>query len=245
MIGIVRTVLFGTGLAVFALSGAGTHSAMAGNATAVLELFTSQGCSSCPPADRLMGELSKNDELVVLSLPVDYWDYLGWKDTFASPAYTRRQRVYAAQRGDRSIYTPQVVVNGQQHVVGSDQRAIAEAIKTTAPLSVDVDLIRDGDAIEVTIGGDLPAGATSATVFLAPVSRDEEVAIDRGENHGRTVSYTNVVRSLQPIGMWRGGEQKLMFPASEISKKGGDTCAIIIQLDNRGEPGAIIGAAIL
>lgn len=245
MIGIVRTVLFGTGLAVFALFNAGTQSAMAGNATAVLELFTSQGCSSCPPADELMSELSKDDELVVLSLPVDYWDYLGWKDTFASPAHTRRQRVYAAQRGDRSVYTPQVVVNGQQHVVGSDQRAIAKAIKTTAPLSVDVNLTRNGDAIEVTIGGNLPSGAKSATVFFAPVSKEEQVAIGRGENHGRTVSYTNVVRSLQPIGMWQGGKQKLMFPASEISKKGGDTCAIIIQLDDRGEPGTIIGAAIL
>ncbi|MEP3277921.1 MAG: DUF1223 domain-containing protein [Stappiaceae bacterium] len=245
MIGIVRTVLLGTGLAAFALFNVGTTSAVAGNATAVLELFTSQGCSSCPPADKLMGKLSQNDELVVLSLPVDYWDYLGWKDTFASPAYTKRQQVYAAQRGDRSIYTPQVVVNGQQHVVGSDSRAIAQAIKTADPLTVNVELTMNGDAIEVAISGALPDGVKAATVFFAPVSKEEEVSIGRGENHGRKVSYTNVVRSLQPIGMWQGGDQKLMFPASEITKKGADTCAIIIQIDRRGEPGNIIGAALL
>src|SRR6266508_3656100 len=95
---------------------------------AVIELFTSQGCSSCPPADRLVGELARDPSIVAMSLPVDYWDYLGWKDTLANPRHTARQRGYARVRGDREVYTPQVVVNGAFHVIGSDKAAIEHVI---------------------------------------------------------------------------------------------------------------------
>ena len=98
---------------------------------AVIELFTSQGCSSCPPADKLAGELAQDPSLLVMSLPVDYWDYLGWKDTLANPGHTKRQRAYSKTRGDREVYTPQVVVNGMAHVLGSDRSAIENAIKHT------------------------------------------------------------------------------------------------------------------
>src|SRR5207237_4317300 len=98
---------------------------------AVIELFTSQGCSSCPPADKLAGELARDPSLVVMSLPIDYWDYLGWKDTLALPGHTNRQRAYARTRGDREVYTPQVVVNGSVHVLGSDKSAIENAIVRT------------------------------------------------------------------------------------------------------------------
>src|SRR5579871_4874003 len=98
---------------------------------AVVELFTSQGCSSCPPADRLLGELAKDPSVVAMSLPIDYWDYLGWKDTLASPANSARQHAYARYRGDREIYTPQVVVNGKVHVPGGDEAAIEQAIAQT------------------------------------------------------------------------------------------------------------------
>ena len=94
---------------------------------AVIELFTSQGCSSCPPADKLAGELAQDPSLLVMSLPIDYWDYLGWKDTLASPGHTNRQRAYSKARGDREVYTPQVVVNGMAHVLGSDRSAIDSA----------------------------------------------------------------------------------------------------------------------
>src|SRR3954467_13863223 len=95
---------------------------------AVIELFTSQGCSSCPAADKLAGELARDPSLVVMSLPVDYWDYLGWKDTLALPGHTNRQRAYSRSRGDREVYTPQVVVNGTIHTLGSDKDAIETAI---------------------------------------------------------------------------------------------------------------------
>jgi len=91
---------------------------------AVVELFTSQGCSSCPPADKLAGELARDPSLVVMSLPIDYWDYLGWKDTLALPGHSNRQRAYSKARGDREVYTPQVVVNGTIHTLGSDKDAI-------------------------------------------------------------------------------------------------------------------------
>src|SRR5271167_2001384 len=98
---------------------------------AVVELFTSQGCSSCPPADKLLGEFAADPSLVAVSVPIDYWDYLGWKDTLASPGHTARQRAYAHVRGDRQVYTPQIVVNGSVHVLGSDRAAVDKAIAQT------------------------------------------------------------------------------------------------------------------
>ena len=98
---------------------------------ALLELFTSQGCSSCPPADKLLGEFAKDPSLIALSLPIDIWDYLGWKDTLSLPGHTARQRAYAEIRGDRQVYTPQLVVNGSMHVVGSDRAAVEHAIAET------------------------------------------------------------------------------------------------------------------
>ena len=105
--------------------------AVAGEPRALIELFTSQGCSSCPPADKLLGELAADPSLVVVSLPIDYWVYLGWKDTLASPGHAARQRAYARMRGDREVYTPQIVVNGTTHVVGSDRSAVEHAIAQT------------------------------------------------------------------------------------------------------------------
>src|SRR5215210_7333402 len=125
---------------------------------AVIELFTSQGCSSCPPADKLAGELARDPSLIVLSLPVDYWDYLGWKDTLALPGHTNRQRAYSKARGDREVYTPQVVVNGVKHVLGSDKTAIENAVAQTqnqpGTLSLPVSMSVAGEQISVSV----PAG---------------------------------------------------------------------------------------
>src|SRR6202171_4149699 len=110
---------------------AGCASASAGGPRALLELFTSQGCSSCPAADKLLGELAADPSLVVLSVPIDYWDYLGWKDTLADPSHSARQRAYSRVRGDRQVYTPQIVVNGSMHVLGSDRAAVDRMIAQT------------------------------------------------------------------------------------------------------------------
>src|SRR5262245_50390974 len=151
-----------------ALSFAVIASAMVGAAAVsaeprgVIELFTSQGCSSCPAADKLAGELAKDPSLIVMSLAVDYWDYLGWKDTLAIAGHTNRQRAYSKMRGDREVYTPQVVVNGVTHVIGSDRKAIEDAVaqtrKQAGMLTVPVGLTVVGDQISVSV----PAAANTA-----------------------------------------------------------------------------------
>src|SRR5665647_2500275 len=151
--------------------------ASAGEPRAVIELFTSQGCSSCPAADKLAGELAHDPSLLVMSLAVDIWDYLGWKDTLALPGHTERQRAYANARGDREVYTPQVVVNGIVHVLGSDKAAIEKAIAQTsasaAPLKVPITIaIADGKvtvnvpAAEVQQNSDQNSGE----VWLCPIT---------------------------------------------------------------------------
>ena len=212
---------------------------------AVAELFTSQGCSSCPPADRLVEKLAAGSDILPLVLPVDYWDYLGWKDTLGSPAHSKRQRAYAARRGDRSVYTPQIVVNGNEHVVGSNKAAVEAAFKRADAFTADVSLKVNDMAIEATVEGDLPDGAHMATVYFLRVKDRETVAIGRGENAGATVSYVNVVRSLQPIGMWSGGTATFRMPKSELMRSKDNRCAVLIQLESSEGPGRIIGAAIM
>src|SRR6185503_2153945 len=141
----------------------------------VLELFTSQGCSSCPPADKLLAQLAHDPQFIVLSLPVDYWDRLGWKDTFAKHAFTERQRAYASVRGDGQVYTPQVVVNGSEHANGANRRAIDASAETTTPPRLPVSVKRSGDEIEVAVGA-TGGGSPRATVVLLPYLGSREVA---------------------------------------------------------------------
>ncbi|WP_029058100.1 DUF1223 domain-containing protein [Stappia stellulata] len=211
---------------------------------AVMELFTSQGCSSCPPADRLVTEISRRSDLVVLSYPVDYWDYLGWQDTLASPANSARQRDYAAARGDRDVYTPQIVVNGQDHMVGSDRRALDVALESAAPLPVDVEILPRKDVLTIRVDGRMPVAGGMATVMLALVAAPVSVDIGRGENRGREVVYTNVVRSLRAVGMWDGGRVEFRLPMSDLKKMKAQRCAVIVQMEDGGRPGRILGAAI-
>lgn len=216
--------------------------ALAGPAK-VVELFTSQGCSSCPPADAVLTELAADKSVLALTFAVDYWDYLGWKDTLASPENSERQRSYAARRGDRSVYTPQVVVNGEQHVVGSNRQAIADALERADPMTAEVALRYTADALEVNVSGALPKGARMANVLILQVSPREEIEIERGENSGRTVTYTNVVRRQQTIGMWSGGDETLRIPRMELKKTGGEKCVVVVQLIGEDGPGRIVGAA--
>jgi hypothetical protein len=209
----------------------------------VIELFTSQGCSSCPAADKLLAELSKDPTVLPISLSVDYWDYLGWKDTLALPGHVKRQRAYAGARGDRAVYTPQVVINGMTHVLGSDKQAIERAVKTareTKPLPVKV-AVADGK-----VNVQIPAGkpGQSAEVWLCPISRAVPVEIARGENRGRKIVYTNVVRGWVKLGEWKGEELALSKSVSEITAKGKfDAVAILVQSGKPDAPGGVFGAA--
>ena len=172
--------------------------------TVVVELFTSQGCSSCPPADRILGELAERDDVIALAMHVDYWDYLGWKDEFASPANTKRQRAYARAMGERSVYTPQMVIGGAEHVVGSRAMKVSNAVRKHAerPQPVTVKLERQGDrvAIRASARGTVP----DMVVQLVTYRPKATVKIRRGENAGRTLTYHNVVLSLSRLGSWNG-----------------------------------------
>src|SRR5215469_16850013 len=154
---------------------------------AVIELFTSQGCSSCPPADKLLGDLAKDHTLVPLTLAIDYWDYLGWKDTLALAGHGRRQKAYSVVRGDREVYTPQVIVNGTVQARGSDRGAIEEAIAESrhdaTTLSLPLSLsVADGRLTVAAPAAANANGTTSAEVWLCPMSKAVEVTIARGEN---------------------------------------------------------------
>lgn len=232
-----------SGAAVLVFSMFATSPVTAGE-TAVLELFTSQGCSSCPPADKLLQAVASQPGVVALSFPVDYWDYLGWKDTLASPAFSNRQRAYADRRGDRSVYTPQIVVNGGEHVVGSDVRSLAASLNRIKPLPCDVELKPNGDVVDINVEGTLPEGMRNATVFFLFVDDHETVNIGRGENTGRSVTYTNVVRDMRAVGMWNGGSAKFSLPVSELSRFKANKYAAIVQPIANGRPGPILGAAI-
>ncbi len=220
-------------------------SASAAEPRGVIELFTSQGCSSCPPADKLAGELARDPSLVVLSLPVDYWDYLGWKDTLALPGHTNRQRAYSKARGDREVYTPQVVVNGAKHVLGSDKAAIENAITQTrnqaGTLSLPVSLSVAGEQISVSV----PAarnGAAKGEVWLCPITRSVDVAIERGENKGSTITYQNVVRRWVKLGEWTGAARTFTVPKQDMA--GADAVAVLVQSGSKEAPGNMLGASV-
>jgi hypothetical protein len=207
----------------------------------VLELFTSQGCSSCPPADRLLGALARKPDIVAVSLPVDYWDYIGWKDTLASPLFTARQKAYAAALGSRHVYTPEAIVNGLSDAIGSDGDAIQRAIAATRghgeALTLRIRLVDMGDhlSVEVPAGSGGPAG-----VFLLRVLRARTVQIGRGENAGRAVTYTNVVRAIEQLGEWTGARATFEAAAPRGHDEG---YVVLVQRGTPERPGAILAAA--
>jgi hypothetical protein len=211
---------------------------------AVAELFTSQGCSSCPKADKLLGELVTDPRLIALSLPVDYWDYLGWRDTLALHAHSVRQKGYANNRGDRQVYTPQMVFNGTAEAIGSDHYAIerlVSKIESKSKLAVPVTLKRNGDNIDIEVG----TGSGAASIWLISVTKRSPVAIERGENRGKTITYHNVVRSWVRIGEWKGGSTRASLAIAEIAQTGGDAAVVLIQSGTVEAPGPIRGAAMI
>jgi hypothetical protein len=226
---------------------------------AVIELFTSQGCSSCPAADKLLGELSRDPSLVTMSLAVDYWDYLGWKDTLALRGHSDRQRAYAEARGDREVYTPQVVVNGVVHVLGSDKVAIEKAIARTrsnpSVLALPVSMTVAGDKVIVNVPAakdEYRAGDKDeyrvGEVWLCPVSSKVSVDIGRGENHGRTLTYHNVVRRWVKLGEWKGKAATFSIALSEIAQgdyslKDIDRLDVIVQSGVAAKPSLMLGTA--
>ena len=247
---ISRRVLL-CGLALVLLSGVflpTPHSlAATSEPVAVVELFTSQGCSSCPPADKFLGTLQDQPNVISLSFNVDYWDYLGWKDTLGRPENSRRQKDYAAHRGDGRVYTPQIVVNGGNHFVGSSKSkvnsAISSQLKRPASEFVPLTFTHDKKQLSIKVGDALsPAQRKDATVWLMLVSREVKQEISHGENRGKSISYHNVVRQIMPVGMWHGDATTINLPMSELMPAGVDDCVVLLQASGNGP---ILGAGIV
>lgn len=212
----------------------------------VVELFTSQGCSSCPPADAVLGELASQGDVVALAYHVDYWNYLGWKDTFSSEQSTKRQYDYARTLGRKSVYTPQAVVNGRDHLNGADRRGINAKMDTFKGagrgLVVSVDAVREGDKIKIGIG----SGEGKANILLVYFDRENTVDVKRGENRGKKLTYWNSVKDIQTVAMWDGEAMELVLPKSLMDADGHEGCAILLQtMKPNGVPGPIIGANVL
>jgi hypothetical protein len=212
---------------------------------AVVELFTSQGCSSCPAADALFVELAKDPRLITLTLPVTYWDYLGWKDTLGQEVFSKRQKLYAKARGDGQIYTPQAVVNGAAHIVGSDRTGIDKLVKEQGKdgFPVRIALQETNGALQVALAEAPYSGEKPAVVWLLQVSRTAIVPIERGENSGKTVTYANVVRGISRIGEWNGAAATLKVPLDGARLPQADGYVVLVQADLYTRQSAILGAA--
>ena len=191
-----------------------------------------------------MGHWAKDPSLVALSLPVDYWDYLGWKDTLASHDFSTRQHAYSKIRGDRAVYTPQIVVDGVLHAVGSNGEEVTRAIKDASSkvgvLSVPVSIADEAGAYTVSLGKSTGRGE----VWLVPVEHQAEVKIDRGENIGKTVTYSNVARDFRKVADYDGNAETLTLKPEDVAAPGADSFAVLLQASVDGKPGAILGAAM-
>ncbi|MEP3226356.1 MAG: DUF1223 domain-containing protein [Parasphingorhabdus sp.] len=208
----------------------------------VVELFTSQGCSSCPPADMLASRLAKDSSLLVISRPVTYWDRLGWKDTLAREQNTRLQRTYARKgKVGSGVYTPQIVVNGGGGAVGSregDVRSLVRLAKNNSGPLIETNIDENGFTT-VTISGQ---SRYMAGVALLALSSSETVSVGRGENGGRKLHYTNVVKAERNLGSWDGSSTQFTLSHNDLNIPGADKYAIIVQ---RPGAGVIVGAKLL
>jgi hypothetical protein len=199
----------------------------------VVELFTSQGCSSCPPAEALLIRLAQQSDVLALAFHVDYWDGLGWKDTFSSHSATERQRHYAGLLGHGNVFTPQLVVDGRHDVIGSDDGAVRGAIaaaRASAGTEVALKARRHGGSVSIEVG----RGTRTGSLWLVGYDPRHDTPVARGENVGRTIVQANVVRSLAPVGEWQGQPLTLSQPVGA-----GQRFAVVLQAPD----GAILAAA--
>ena len=232
-----------------ALALALTSAAWAGGPV-VVELFTSQSCYSCPPAEAFLGELAEREDVVALEFHVDYWNDLvygsagKWEDRFSDAAFTERQRRYAARIPGSQVYTPQVVIDGAAQTVGSRRGGVLGLIERAGAAAKPVRVTVRPDpaggfaiAVEPAAGGGPPGGG--GAVFLARYDLEHVTVIEAGENQGKTLANHHVVRELRRLGEWSGGE-RMQLPAADLRLGPNQGCAVLVQADGQG---AILGAA--
>lgn len=197
----------------------------------LVELFTSQGCSSCPPADAFAGELVKRDDVIVLSLPITYWDRLGWKDSLAKPQFTQRQRLYARSFKTNRVYTPQMIIDGTRDLVGSSRNKFFRLIKkrrSEKNQNLHLDLKKNKNGLLLSIKG--PTNRKKTTLWRVNFIKQKSVEIGSGENGGRVITYYNVAKSIAPIRKWQAGEKYQLSVRPDY-----DGVAVFIQKKNNGE----------
>jgi hypothetical protein len=212
----------------------------------VVELFTSQGCSSCPKADAAIDRLADNPNIVTITYHIDYWNYLGWADTLSAKENTARQYGYAKTLGNSNVFTPQIVLNGLEDTKLGEPSDLVDKLETLdrggKGINIPIQASLSPTEVSITIG----AGAGKADVVIAYFRKRTLVEISKGENQGRKVSYRNAVTSLETVGMWDGKAMTIKLPAALVSKRGHDGCAILLQShDENGNPSRIYGAAAL
>ena len=229
----VVTIAILAGLTLMAQNFAAAPGRAADNrAPVVVELFTSQGCSSCPPADAFLGELAQRKDVIALAYHVDYWDYIGWKDRYASPAWTDRQKAYAGALELRTLYTPQMVIDGRADAVGSDRGNVNFLIERSATLAK-LELTMDSSGGKHLLH--LPQAQLNrpATVWLAVYDPEQHTQVSRGENAGSTLSEYNIVRELRKVASWDGAATTLDLNLADAMGKG-QVCVVLVQSAGQG-----------
>jgi hypothetical protein len=210
---------------------------------AVLELFTSQGCSSCPTADAILMEFASRPGVIALTLPVDYWDYLGWRDTLASSANSERQRALARSRGDGMIFTPQMVVNGVSYINGNRRDDIEAALRRVSSdaLRLALTIVPSGERLTIAVGNAVEAAAVApgrppgeGAILVGAVQTRAEVKVRGGENGGRKLAYTNVVHAFSRVGTWKNAALSVDVDRSSVMHKDADACVAMVQENGTG-----------
>ncbi|MBY0259033.1 thioredoxin family protein [Methylobacterium sp.] len=241
-----RTATLGLALLLLGTLAGGATPAGAGERNpVVIELYTSQGCASCQPASRVLGDFAREPGVIALTFPITYWDYLGWKDAYGQAAFTARQRAYASLRGERQVFTPQAIVNGEPSMIRSDRMSLERALRRARASSasqVTVKSWEEGDRICIDVGTGVGPEA-QADLWLLPVMRRRRVSIGGGENKGQVFDYINVVRGMQRIGTWTGRPEHFEIPRHAARVPEADSYVVVLQGGSDGRPSRILGAA--
>ncbi len=239
----LRWLVLAAGLLLAALASAPSS---AGERLTVVELFTSQGCPLCPSADAFLGELTKRGDVLALSFHVGYWDYIGWADPFAKPAYTKRQEKYLDWFGLPYVFTPQAVIDGRMHASGNRQESILRHIKVAGKVErgrIDVELTRiSAGQVRIRIAMTEAVYRGEAEIILVRFDEKKETVVTHGENSGKTLVNFNVVRVMRPVADWNGEPVDMVQRLVDLDSPGGDFCAVLIQERAQGR---ILGAAVV